>query len=90
MNNNYSKSISLRCNTCGETSFEYNEDKTWIKCNRCSREYHRGYDELVELNQAEIDVELSVMKKEVTEDLKKDFTQMLKDALKGNKNIKLK
>ena len=57
---------------------------------RCDREYHGGYDELVELNQGEINEQLSEMKKEVSQDLKKDLDKMLKDAFKGNKNIKFK
>jgi hypothetical protein len=90
MKDNYNKSISLRCDTCGDTSFEYNEDKSWVKCKRCDREYHRGYDELVQLNQAAIDEQLNEMKKEVTQDLKKDIGKMFKDVFKGNKNIKFK
>jgi ribosomal protein S27E len=90
MKENYNKSISLRCGSCGDTSFEFNEDKSWVKCKRCDREYHGGYDELVELNQGEINEQLSEMKKEVSQDLKKDLDKMLKDAFKGNKNIKFK
>lgn len=90
MKDNYNKSILLRCDTCGDTSFEFNEDRSWAKCKRCDREYHGGYDELVKLNQAEIDNQLNEMKKEVTKDLRKDIDKMLKDAFKGNKNIKFK
>lgn len=55
MKNNYNKPISLRCITCGDSSsFEFNEDKTWVKCSKCNTEYNGGYDKLVELNQAEI------------------------------------
>ncbi|HMR83507.1 MAG TPA: hypothetical protein PKE30_10260 [Niabella sp.] len=91
MKDNYSKSIQLRCATCGDTSnFEYNEDKTWIKCNRCNREYPGGYDELVQLNENTISEELDSVKKEVTRDLKNDLDKMLKDAFRGNKNIKFK
>ena len=90
MKANYNKSISLKCDTCGDTSFDFNDDKSWVKCTRCNREYHGGYDELVELNQREINEQLSEMKEEVTQDLKKNLDKMLKDALKGNKNIKFK
>ena len=34
MKDNYNKSISLRCGSCGDTSFEFNEDKSWVKCKR--------------------------------------------------------
>lgn len=90
MKDNYNKSISLRCQTCGDTTFDFNEDKSWVKCKRCDREYLGGYDELVELNQGEINQQLDEMKKEVTQDLKKDLEKMLKDAFRGNKNIKFK
>ncbi len=90
MKDNYNKSISLRCNTCGDSSFEFNEDKSWVKCKRCDREYHGGYDELVKFNQGEIDEQVSEMKKEVMQDIKKDFDKMLKNAFKGNKNIKFR
>lgn len=90
MRKEYKKSVTLKCATCGDTNFEFNENKTWLKCKRCEREYNGGYDELVNLNQAEIGEELEKTKKEVTADLKKDFEKMLKDAFKGNKNLKFK
>lgn len=44
-----------RCATCGHTDyFEVNEDKSYIKCTNCGREYFRGQDELLEYNQEEI------------------------------------
>ena len=49
MKDDYHKYIALRCATCGSCSdFEFNDDKTYIKCTKCNREYHGGYDELVE------------------------------------------
>lgn len=90
MKDKYKKSISLRCITCGDASLEFNEDESWVKCKRCGREYSGGYDELVTLNQSEISVQLNEMKEEVSKDLKKDMTKMLKDAFKGNKNIKFR
>lgn len=91
MKNNYNKSISLRCATCGDSSsFEFNEEKTWVKCTKCDREYNGGYDELVELNQSDINEQINNMKEEVTRDLKADLNKMFKDAFKGNKNIKFK
>lgn len=91
MKKDYSKSIRLRCVVCGSDSdFESNEDKTYIKCTKCNREYLGGYDELVELNQALIDEEVEATKQEVKEDLEKDIQDMLKKAFKGNKYIKIK
>lgn len=86
MKEDYNRSIKLRCITCGDdSSFESNEDKTYIKCIRCSREYLGGYDEVVELNQELIDQELEDVKREVVADLKRDFNKSLKDVFKGNK-----
>ena len=90
MKDNFNKSIQLRCITCGDTDFQFNDDKTWIKCNRCGKEYPGGYDELVELNQETISQKLEETKEEMAKDLKDDVTQILKDAFKGNKNIKFK
>ena len=81
MKKDYSKSIRLRCVVCGSDSdFESNEDKTYIKCTKCNREYLGGYDELVELNQALIDEEVEATKQEAKEDLEKKIHEMLKKA----------
>lgn len=78
MKDNYSKSVQLKCITCGDTSLEYNEDKTTIVCQRCGKEYPGGYDELVALNQSEIDEELEKLGKEALEDGKVAFDKMIK------------
>jgi len=91
MKDNYNKSISLKCATCGDSSsFESNEEKTWVKCTKCNKEYNGGYDELVKLNQSNINDEINNVKDEITQDLKADINKMFKDAFKGNKNIKFK
>ncbi len=90
MKKEYDKSITLICTTCGDSNFEYNEDKSWIKCKRCEREYNGGYEELVELNQERIDNQIDSIKDEVKKDLQKDLNNMLKKVFKGNKNIKIR
>lgn len=90
MKDSYDKKNQFRCIACGDADFEFNDDKTWIKCNRCGKEYLGGYDELVELNQENINQELEDTKGEIAKDLKEDITKMFKDAFKGNKNIKFK
>jgi len=90
MKDSYNKSIHLQCITCGDTDFEFSEDKSWVKCNRCGKEYLGGYDELVELNQEKINLELDMTKEEIGKDLQKDMIDMLKKEFKGNKNIKFK
>lgn len=85
MKDDYHKYIALRCATCGSCSdFEFNDDKTYIKCTKCNREYHGGYDELVELNKAHIQEEMEELKDEVKQDVEKYLHDSLKKAFKGN------
>lgn len=91
MKDNYHRDIELRCAICGSSSdFEFNDDKSYVRCKKCNREYHGGYDELVELNQAHIQEELDDMKAEVEQDAAKYLQDSLKKAFKGNKYIKFK
>jgi hypothetical protein len=91
MKKSYNKELSLRCVVCGsDDHFEYNEDKTYVKCTLCNKEYLGGYDELVEMNKAMVAEEVESMKKEVAKDAKDEITKMLKDAFKGNKYISFK
>lgn len=91
MKTDYSKSIRLRCIVCGsDSNFEHNEDKTYIKCTNCNREYLGGYDELVELNEGLINEELEATKQEIANDAKEGIIKSLKNAFKGCKHIKIK
>jgi plasmid replication initiation protein len=90
MKESYNKNGQLRCITCGDTEFEYNDDKSWIKCIRCGREYKGGKDELIELNQENFNDSLENSKDEIVKDLKDDVSNMFKKAFKGNKFIKFK
>jgi len=90
MKNSYKKSIRLRCITCGDTDFEFNDDKSWVKCNRCGKEYIGGYNQLVDLNQELINQELKKTKNEILSDAKEDITEILKNTFRGDKNIKFK
>ena len=91
MKKSYDKAIRLRCIVCGcAEDFECNEDKTYIQCKKCNKEYAGGYDELVELNQAQIQEELEDAKVEIKKDLEKDIQDMFKKAFKGSKIVKIK
>lgn len=91
MKKDYSRSIQLRCVVCGSADdFEYNEDKSYIKCTKCNREYLGGYEELVELNKSLIDEEVAQAKEEIARDVQDELTSMLKKAFKGNKHFKIK
>ena len=78
MKKKYNKNVKLRCETCGGESFEYNEDKSYIKCNLCNREYHDGFDELVEFNKENINYNIAALKKEFNDDLHKRFATLFK------------
>lgn len=91
MEDNYKKQIQLRCHVCGDnSSFEFNEEKIYVKCSKCGKEYFDGYNELMVLNQELINGEIENIKQEVSDNLKNDITQMLKDTFKGSKSIKIK
>ena len=89
MKDNYSYSIQRRCAVCGsEDHFDYNEDKSYIKCTNCGKEYFGGYDELVSYNQYQIDEVKEIATEEIRIDLQKELNQILKSAFKGSKYIK--
>jgi len=69
----------LRCITCGsDSSFESNDDKTYIKCTNCNREYFGGYDELLSLNSDAIEE----IKQQIAKDAKKEIEDKLKNLFK--------
>lgn len=79
--------IRLRCATCGcEDQFEFNDDKSYINCAFCNREYFGGIEELKELNQEALDD----VKEEIQKDAESFIKDQLKRAIKRNKHIKIK
>ena len=79
--------INLRCATCGsEDHFESNEDKSFIKCTCCNREYPGGIEELQEYNQEAIEE----VKEQVKQDVINQIQDSFKKAFKDNKTIKIK
>ena len=79
--------VKLRCDTCGcDDHFEFNEDKSYVKCTFCNREYFGGIDELLELNHDAVED----VKEEIGKELQKQLKQQLTKAFKGNKYIKIK
>lgn len=85
------RQIVLRCVVCGsDCDFEYNDDKSYIKCKKCNREYFGGYDELVKLNEEHIQEEINDFKIDLKENIENHLSDSLRKALKGNKYIKLK
>ena len=77
--------IKLRCATCGsDNHLEFNEDKSYIKCTMCNREYFGGIEELKELN---VDV-FDEVKNQIEEDAKSYIKDEQRKAFKDCKNIK--
>lgn len=76
----------LRCITCAGEDFKFNEDKSYVKCTTCGREYLGGYDELLQYNQDAQDEVMNRMKKDAEEMVRSEFEK----AFKGLKNITLK
>lgn len=84
LNNNYSRSVALRCMTCGATyAFETDKKTGYITCHKCNRVYRGGEEELVHLNEALIADEQERIVEEVTKDIEKELQTMFK-------NIKIK
>ena len=79
--------VRLRCATCGcEDQFEFNDDKSYVKCTFCNREYFGGIEELKEYNQEAFDE----VKEEIEQDAVAYIQEQLAKAFKGNKHIKIK
>ena len=79
--------IQLTCATCGDADlFEFNDDKSYIKCVKCGRKYPGGYDELVQLNEETIEDSIEEIKTEV----KNDIVEQINKAINKKINIKLK
>lgn len=86
MSSNYKTSISLACQTCGGEDFYFNDDKSYVKCNTCNREYFGGYDELVQVNKQRAQAAVERLGKMMLSDAEKN----LKKKLRKFKSIKLK
>lgn len=79
--------IQLRCATCGsKNQFESNDDKTYVKCRMCGREYLGGIEELKELNPDALDS----VKEEIAKEAKAEIMSSLRRAFKNSKSITIK
>lgn len=69
----------LICDTCGSNnSFRTNEDKSYVKCCACDREYLGGYNELLELNQTYIREKAIVEGKKLAEETLRGIIKNIK------------
>ena len=75
----YVKTISLRCMTCGASyAFDMDNLTGYVKCHKCNRIYYGGEEELVDLNQALIEDESALLVEEVQDDIAKEFMKMFR------------
>lgn len=89
---NYKRSISLYCPTCGGTSFETaggpDELIATAKCVSCGREMTK--EDLITENSENISEHAKEMGREIVRDAAEEFKNSLKRALRSNKHIKIK
>lgn len=78
--------VTLYCPTCGLSDFYHDEDKSYIKCNNCEREFHGGLEEVLEYNQKQVDEALE----QESEKLLNDFGKTLENQFKNNVHFKFK
>lgn len=65
---------NLKCPTCGGESFEVNQDRTYVKCELCGREFLGGLEELKEFNMPEIErAARTVVEDKLSQMFKKTF-----------------
>lgn len=75
----YVKTISLRCMTCGASyAFDVDDRTGYVTCHKCNRVYYGGEEELIDLNQALIEDEKELILEEVQNDIAKEFLKMFK------------
>ena len=86
MKQNYDRSVELICPVCGGKTFSFDNeiDDGDVTCVQCKKIFTR--DELNEANQENISVNFEEVKKEVIDDINKDF----KNMFKNNKHFRLK
>lgn len=76
----YSRSVALRCMTCGASyAFEIDEKTGYVTCRKCNRVYRGGKEELVELNEVLLEDEKQLLAEEVRQDVEKEFKKVFKN-----------
>lgn len=76
MKDNYDRSISMQCPTCGGESFEHDDDSPHVRCMRCDLTLTK--EELRDGNGTRIEDEVETLKAEILKDVKADFAKMFK------------
>lgn len=79
LKDNYYRTVSLRCMTCGATyAFKTDEKTGYITCLKCNRIYRGGEDELAALNEALIEEEQNMLIEEVQKDIEKEIDNIFR------------
>lgn len=76
MKQDYSRSISMQCSTCGGADFEFEDENSAIRCVGCDRVFTR--EELIRENNTRIETEVEGIKSQFISDISKDFKKMFK------------
>lgn len=80
LKNDYSRSVALRCMTCGASyAFEPDKKTGYVTCLKCNRVYLGGEEELVRLNESLIEDEKEQLLEEVQKDVEKELQKMFKN-----------
>jgi uncharacterized Zn finger protein (UPF0148 family) len=76
MKNDYSRSVSMQCSTCGCIDFEFEDSEGPVRCTGCDRAFDR--QELIRENGERIESHVNEIKSEVISDVRKDLNKMFK------------
>ena len=69
MRDDYSRSVSLACQTCGCEEFEHDEETATLRCTDCGLQI--SHNDLKEANSDRIEAVVEEMKADVMDDMQK-------------------
>ncbi|MHC9061000.1 ECs_2282 family putative zinc-binding protein [Pantoea sp. y20] len=72
----YKRNVALLCPVCGNPEMEYTEEPEVVKCTNCGIELTK--DELIQENGSSIDAHVNEIKKELSKDIQKQFSNIFK------------
>ena len=84
----YNQEITLNCPICGNTQMSIDDENEKATCSDCGTSFE--YDQIIAENGENINSYVNDMKEKVKKDLAKEFSDTLKKAFKGSKNIRIK
>ena len=71
-----SRNVQMQCPTCAATDFDYDDTSEFVICASCGLEISK--DELIESNSENIHLNMEEMKKEITQDVRKELSKIFK------------